>query len=115
MTSLAKWVVGLALCTLTSINEGMAQYLTGVDRASFIAGTVNGCMRGYGTEGTDQMPRPLFEQYCRCYADGLADRLSMKELRDENPAIVKPVIQAEGRRCYQAMKDEAIRNYLRRN
>jgi hypothetical protein len=73
MTSLAKWTVGLALgaMVLMSINEGVAQDLTEADRASFIAGTVDGCMRRYGTEGTEVIPRPLFEQYCRCYANGL--------------------------------------------
>jgi hypothetical protein len=88
--------------------ESNAQNLTGTDRQDFIAGAVNSCMRKYGLDGTDLIPRALFEQYCRCYANGLADRLSAKELREEKPEIVRPVIQAEGPRCYQAIKDEAM-------
>ena len=115
MTGLTKWIVGLAPCAMVfvSISEGRAQYLTGADRASFIAGAVNGCMRKYGTEGTAKIPRPLFEQYCGCYANGVADRLSMSEIKAENPAVVDPVIQAESKRCQEAMKNQVMK--LRRN
>lgn len=86
-----------------------AQHLTGADRAAFVSSTIAGCMRRYGQDGTNVIPRPLFERYCQCYANGLADKLTASELKLEHPSVTKPVIQSEGRRCYQEMKADALR------
>lgn len=86
-----------------------AQHLTGTDRAAFVSSTAAGCMRRYGQDGTDVIPKPLFERYCQCYANGLADKLTANEIRAENPSVTRPVIQSEGRRCYEDIKAEALR------
>jgi hypothetical protein len=55
-------------------NEGHAQYLTGKDRTDFVAGATNNCMRRQNTdEITARLPKLLYEQYCQCFANGLAD------------------------------------------
>jgi len=117
MTGPTKWLASFICCAiaLSAIGDGQAQYLSGADRASFVAGAANSCMRGYGSGDTSVIPRPLFEQYCRCYANGLADRASMDDLKANNPAVMRPIIKAEGTRCYNEIKVEALRKSLERN
>jgi hypothetical protein len=90
-----------------------AQHLTGADRASFVVGVANACLRKYDADKkvNPAIPRPLVEQYCRCYANGLADRASKSELKSEDPTIMDPIIQAARKPCYAEMKEEA-RKYL---
>jgi hypothetical protein len=68
-------------------------------------------MRDYGTGDTSIIPRPLFQEYCECYANGIVDRIPKNDLRAENTAVIK----AESNRCYAAIKEKALQNYLRRN
>jgi hypothetical protein len=114
MSGLTKWLAGSIGCAmaLSAINDAWAQYLTGTDRASFVAGAANSCMHGYGSDDTSVVPKPLFERYCRCYANGLADRVSWSDLKANNPSVMRPIIQAEGRRCYDEIKAEAMRKFL---
>jgi hypothetical protein len=95
---------------LATIVEGEAGHLTGSNRAQFVAGVADKCMSGYGKdERTSQIPRPFFEKYCQCYANGLADRASMNDLKEDNEAVMQPIIDAETKRCYAEIKAEAIR------
>jgi hypothetical protein len=94
----------------TETAESNTDYLSGNDRTDFVAGTVNSCMKQYEIKGSGVIPRPFAEEYCKCYANGLADRLTMKELREANSAVVDPVVQTEGKRCYQVIKDDAARS-----
>lgn len=100
---------------LQGTNGVHAQYLAGKDRADFIAGSTNSCLRGYGKGDTGVILRPLFEHYCQCYSTGIANRLTAAQIKAEDPATINPVIQEEGRRCYQIIKDEAIKQHQRRN
>jgi hypothetical protein len=111
MTGLTKWLAGSIGCAmaLSAISDAWAQYYTGTDRASFVAGAANSCIRGYGSGDTSVIPKPLFERYCQCYANGLADRAPMSDLKANNPAVMRPIIQAEGRRCYDEIKAESMR------
>lgn len=113
MTGLAKWLIGTTMIgtVLSNAGDARTQYLTGEDRNSFVAGVLRTCIGGYGTGSTSKIPKPLFEQYCRCYANGLADRIPVRELKNENDAI----ISEEGRRCYEAIKEEARQKYLKPN
>jgi hypothetical protein len=89
-----------------------SKYLTGPARKSFIAGTVNGCMRDYGAGSTSIIPKPLFEKYCQCFAAGLADHVPASDLRSKDHTVTDPVVKADGDRCYAKIKEEALRNYL---
>jgi len=102
-----------ASMALSPFNNALAQYLTGADRAQFIAGAVNSCIAGYGRGDTGVIPRPFFEQYCRCYANGVADRVPASDL--ENDAVADPIARAESRRCYNAIKEEALQTLQKRS
>ena len=112
MVRLTKLTLGLLFCAL-SINEGVAQYLTGAERDAFVGGAMSTCLRGLGMAAAAQIPLPLFQQYCRCYAAALADHVTIKDLEDDNPAILQPVFQAESKRCFENMKDERTNNHGR--
>jgi hypothetical protein len=88
--------------------------LTGTARSSLVAGAINGCLR---EQQRDPLPLPAntISEYCRCYANGVADRLSIDELkaqqamsRKEQDAAMLPVVQAAARACYAIMKKSLL-------
>jgi hypothetical protein len=99
-----------------TIKEGSSsKYLAGEERAAFIARTTNGCMRDYGRDGTGVIPKPLFEKYCQCYANGLADNAAASDIKSENNSVMDPIVKAQATRCYAEIKQEALQNNLRKN
>jgi hypothetical protein len=100
---------GLALCAST---ESFAQYLTGSARENFIRATANGCMRAKKNDKeADVIPNSLFEEHCRCYANILADKITIADMQSDNKAVTSPIVKAAALSCYQAMKTEALRLY----
>ena len=113
MTDFTKWMVGSIACAvvLCETTDGKAQYLTGTNRSDFVAGTVNGCMLRKDTDPlTAAMPSAVHSEYCRCYANGLADRASMSELKAGDPAVMRPIIQAVDKPCVEAARSSMNRN-----
>ena len=102
-----KWLAQSVVCAmlLSASDNGWAQNLTGTDRSSFIDGAINTCMSPKNTEPlTKEIPMPLFAEYCRCYATGLADRASMSDLKEDNPDVMIPIVRDVSKACYEAMK-----------
>jgi hypothetical protein len=108
MNTVRTYFVLASLALVLSCEASFAQYLTGSDRAEFVRGAANSCVRKRPAE-MQVIPNSLFAEYCRCYSNGLADRLTAAQIRAENDAVTQPVIDGVVRICYQAMKDEAIR------
>jgi hypothetical protein len=89
-----------------------AQYLTGANRAEFMRGSVASCMRGKANDPDMKViPDSLVQRYCDCYSNGIADSVTVAQMQKNDPAADEPFIKREGMRCYQAMKDEALRLY----
>jgi hypothetical protein len=112
MGSPTKRVATSVVCAgmLFGASSTWAQYLTGADRESFVKATFNGCMRPKNTDPvTASVPVPIFEAMCRCYANGLADRLPARELMAENSTVMDPVIKELSKACYEAVKTETLR------
>jgi hypothetical protein len=63
---------------------------------------------------TAAVPSAAFAEYYRCYADGLADRASISDLNADDPVDLDPIIDAEGRRCFEAMR-KSLRSPSNRN
>jgi hypothetical protein len=100
---------GLALCAST---ESSAQYLTGAGRENFIKGTTSACMRAKAnSEETKTIPNSLFEGNCRCYANALANKITIIDMQSDNKAVTGPILKAAAAACYQAMKAEALGLY----
>jgi len=100
---------GMALCAST---ESLAQYLTGSAREDFIRGTANGCMRAkINDEEAKIIPNSLFEGHCRCYANILADKIAIADMKSDNKAVTDPIVKSAALSCYQAMKAETLRLY----
>jgi hypothetical protein len=79
--------------------------LTGETRAQFVAGTTNGCLRD-----NERDPVPLSKatvaEYCRCYANAVADRVSPSELMaqeqmgpSEQNVAMRPKVETAARSC----------------
>jgi hypothetical protein len=93
-----------------------AELLTGQEREVFIASTTKSCIGTHGQGKTARLTKPLFEQYCACMANGLADRLSKDQLAEqadradlskENEAIINEeadrcLVQKGGREIFVA-------------
>jgi hypothetical protein len=100
---------GLALCASTA---SFGQYLTGPARENFIRATTNACMRTKAnSEETKMIPNSLFEGNCRCYANALADKITIVDMQSDNKAATGPIQQAAAVTCYKAMKAEALGLY----
>jgi hypothetical protein len=103
--AIVAMVFGLALGAST---ECPAQYLTGSARENFIKSTTSACMRAKAnSEETRAIPNSLFEGNCRCYANALADKITLADMQSDNKAVTGPILKAAAATCYQAMKAEA--------
>jgi hypothetical protein len=100
-------VLGLAVCAST---QGLAQYLTGSAREDFIRSTSKVCMQSKTSDKeTKGIPDSLFEGHCRCYANTLAEKIAVADMR--NKAVIEPITRTAAAACYQAMKAEALGLY----
>jgi hypothetical protein len=100
--------IAIALACVASV-IGMSEFssaelLKGQERETFIASARKSCIGTHGQGQTANLTKAVFEQYCACTANGLADRLSKDQLAEEadradlskeNEAIVKE----EATRC----------------
>jgi hypothetical protein len=92
------------LCAATMIGTSefsSAELLTGHERETFVASTTKSCIVSPADTQSSRLTKRHLEQYCACFANGVADRLSradvvdQTELSKENEAIVRE----EAKRC----------------
>jgi hypothetical protein len=92
--------------------QSFAQYLTGAAREDFIKSTAKSCMQTKpNNKETRDIPDSLFEGNCRCYANALAEKLNLADIRSGNTAATAPIMQAAASTCYRNMKAEAAGLY----
>jgi hypothetical protein len=60
-----------------------AELLKGAERKVFVDSAAKGCVGTHGKGQNAAMARPVFEQYCACVANGVADRVPKAELMKE--------------------------------
>ena len=90
-------VFGLALCSST---PGLAQYLTGSAREDFIRSTTRSCMQAKpNSKETRDIPDSLFEGNCRCYANTLAEKITVADMRSGNRTMTDPITKAASAAC----------------
>jgi hypothetical protein len=92
--------------------QSLAQYLSGSAREDFIRSTARSCMQTKpNNKETRDIPDSLFEGNCRCYANALAEKLTVADMRSGNTAATAPIMQAAASTCYRNMKAEAAGLY----
>jgi hypothetical protein len=86
---------------------GQQSGLTGAVRDSFVGAAIRTCTaQQFNAPANAGIAKPLLISYCSCYANGLADRMSVNQLREnddltesEKLAKMKPAIAAAGPPC----------------
>ena len=56
---------------------------------------------------TRDIPDSLFEGNCRCYANTLAEKITVADMRSGNRTMTDPITKAASAACYRAMQAEA--------
>ncbi len=80
--AMVAWLVGVgAIC---AGGPGFAELLKGADRETFVTSAAKACVATYGDKQAAKMAKPLFEQYCTCVANGMADRIPKADLLEES-------------------------------
>jgi hypothetical protein len=91
-------VFGWPYYWINSITADDGERLTGNERSDFVIGVSNSCVLSKDRNPVAAlMPAKVLEQYCRCYAEGLADDATKKQLREDS--VADPVVRSIGHRC----------------
>jgi hypothetical protein len=116
---LLKWgAVPLALVIALFVSRYSGELFgtgdTGIDasaRARFVESTAQACLQAQNSDPASKAFSPeVIDQYCRCYANGMADRLSDDDLkalatmeRSARVSKVQPIVEAASAPCLQAL------------
>jgi hypothetical protein len=87
---------------------------TGLDtsaRAKFVDSTAQACLQAQNSDPASKAFSPVvIDQYCHCYANGVADRLSDDDLkalatmeRSARASKMQPIVEAASAPCLQAL------------
>jgi hypothetical protein len=87
---------------------------TGIDasaRARFVESTAQACLQAQSNDPASKAFSPeVIDQYCHCYANGMADRLTDDDLkglatmeRSARASKVQPIVEAASAPCLQAL------------
>ena len=87
---------------------------TGLDasaRAKFVDTTAQACLQAQNGDPASKAFSPeVIDQYCHCYANGMADRLTDDDLkalatmeRSARASKVQPIVEAASAPCLQAL------------
>jgi hypothetical protein len=97
--------VSAALVILASViataKDGLAQQLSGPARSMLVESTMGSCERGKNARpSTAAVQASVWTEYCRCFANGVADRFSLDDLKaPSDTARLTPISQAAEKAC----------------
>ena len=84
---------------IATAKTGFAQQLTGAARSALIESTMNSCERGKGMQpATAAVPATAWTEYCRCFGNAVADRVTMNDVK-AGPSGLVPIAQAAEKDC----------------
>jgi hypothetical protein len=113
-----KWIVGPIAFGLAIFAVKYGQHwlrdndpgLTGTVRSSFVESAIATCVKKQDEDPANKGISPsIISQYCNCYANGLADRVSNNELKSvaTTPTVMmatlQPKIEAAAKPCLDAI------------
>ena len=105
-----KQILGILLFTLSLVSISAADGLSGAERSSFVKAGYESCMKSQTADPVNaSLPVGKIGQYCKCFANRLADSTPPNDLKDLNsqtvqdPASIiikiKPLVKAIGEYC----------------
>jgi hypothetical protein len=85
--------------------------LNAATRAKFVDSTAQACLQAQNSDPASKAFSPeVIDQYCHCYANGMADRLTDDDLkalatmeRSARTSKVQPIVEAASAPCLQAL------------
>jgi hypothetical protein len=101
MRQLTKTSAALVILAsvIATAEDGVAQQLTGPAHSMLVESTKSSCERNKGAHApTPAVQASVWTEFCRCYGNGVADRLSMNDLKAD-PASLTPILQAAEKAC----------------
>ena len=118
MNKFIKWIAGPIVFGLAffAIKYGVQwirndhQGLTGANRSAFVEGAVGACLKKQKDDPINKgISDLLISQYCNCYANGMADIVSVNELKsfatmgtDQKIGTMRPKADAVVKLCLEA-------------
>jgi hypothetical protein len=80
-------------------------------RAKFVDSTAKACLQAQNSDPASKAFSPaIIDQYCHCYANGMADRLSDDDLkalatmeRSARAGKIQPIVEAASAPCLKAL------------
>jgi hypothetical protein len=85
--------------------------LNAATRSKFVDSTAQACLQAQNSDPASKAFSPeVIDQYCHCYANGMADRLTDDDLkalatleRSARASKVQPIVEAASAPCLQAL------------
>jgi hypothetical protein len=122
----ARWIpVSISQETCKQVDYAVKQYkiafdtiekerdhlgLTGDTRSQFVATVAGSCLRKHEGEPLP-LPTSTVAEFCRCYANAIADRVSASELAaqdrmstSDQDIAMRPIVQAAGKACISVVR-----------
>jgi hypothetical protein len=113
-----KWIVVLIALGLAGFAVQYGQQwlrddatgLTGAARSTFVESALGGCLKKQNENPASKLVSPsVISQYCACYANGVADRISIHELKamattsTQMASMFQPKVEAAAKPCIEAI------------
>ena len=87
--------------------------MTGDVRTTFVDATIRSCLQSQlGASGNEGVPVSVIQDYCKCSADGLADKISVDEVKaleaagsaEKSRTVMQSRLEATAKICLEAVK-----------
>jgi len=112
--NIARWTVAAIVMFSSSLQYAWSdQGLTGDVRKTFIEATIRSCLQAQlNAAGNKGVPVSVIQNYCKCSADGLADKISLDEVKtleaagsaEKSRTVMQSRLEATAKICLEAAK-----------
>jgi len=113
--NIARWTIPAAIAMVaTSLQCAWSdQGLTGDVRNTFVEATMRSCLQTQlNASGNSGVPVSVIQDYCKCSANGLADKISLDEVKvleaagsaEKSRTVMQSRLEATAKMCLEAAK-----------
>ena len=115
MRNIARWTVPAAIAMVSASVQcaWSDQGLTGDVRNTFVEATIRSCLQAQlNARGNKGVAVSVIQDYCKCSANGLADKISIDEVRtleaagsaEKSRTVMQSRLEATAKRCLEEAK-----------